>query len=94
MTGVPIPPPGAPSSFEFDLLYFFLTGVTAFFVVLIGVLVVYFTIRYRRPLPDEGGAGIHSSLILELTWTIIPLVLSMVMFVWSASLFFRMSKPP
>jgi len=43
---------------------------------------------------DEVGADIHGPLILELTWTIIPLLLSMVMFVWGASLFFQMSKPP
>jgi cytochrome c oxidase subunit 2 len=95
MTGIPILPPSASSvSNEVDLLYFFLTGVTAFFVVLVGVLVVYFTIRYRRRHPDEVGADIHGSLVLELTWTIIPLLLSMVMFVWGASLFFRLSKPP
>ena len=75
--------PGA-SSVEFDQLYFFLTGVTAFFVVVLGVLVVYFTIRYRRD-SDEVGADTHGALILELTWTIIPLVLSTVMFLWGAS---------
>jgi cytochrome c oxidase subunit 2 len=95
MTGIPILPPSASSvSTEVDLLYFFLTGVTAFFVVLVGALVVYFTVRYRRRHPDEVGADIHGSLALELTWTIIPLLLSMVMFVWGASLFFRLSKPP
>ena len=95
MTGIPILPPRASaSSTEFDLLYFFLTGVTAFFVVLVAVLVVYFTIRYRRRHPNETGADIHGSLVLELTWTIIPLLISMVMFGWGASLFYRMSKPP
>ena len=95
MTGIPILPPRASAaSTEFDLLYFFLTGVTAFFVVLVGVLVVYFTVRYRRRHPSETGADIHGSLVLELTWTIIPLLISMVMFGWGASLFYRMSKPP
>ena len=40
------------------------------------------------------GADIHGSLVLELTWTIIPFILSMVMFVWGADLFFRLSRPP
>ena len=95
MTGIPILPPSASSvSTEVDLLYLFLTGVTAFFVVLVAALVVYFAIKYRRRHPGEVGADIHGSLVLELTWTIIPLVLSMVMFAWGASLFFRLSKPP
>jgi len=93
--GIPLLPPSASSvSTEMDLLYFFLTGVTAFFVVLVAALVVFFTIRYRRRSPDEVGADIHGSLVLELTWTIIPLLLSMVMFGWGASLFFRLSRPP
>jgi cytochrome c oxidase subunit 2 len=95
MNGIPIFPPSA-SSFatEMDLLYFFLIAVSAFFVVLVAALVVYFTIRYRRRHPAEVGADIHGSLVLELTWTIIPLVLVMVMFFWGASLFFRLARPP
>src|ERR1051325_7423059 len=93
--GIPFLPPNASSvSTEMDLLYFFLTGVTAFFVVLVAALVVFFTVKYRRRAPTDVGADIHGSLVLELTWTIIPLMLSMVMFGWGASLFFRLSKPP
>ena len=58
------------------------------------LVVVFFTIKYRRRHPDDVGADIHGSLVLELTWTIIPFVLSMVMFVWGASLFYRLSRPP
>jgi cytochrome c oxidase subunit 2 len=94
-TGIPFFPPNASSvATEMDLIYLFLTGVSAFFVVLVSALVVYFTIKYRRRHPDEVGADIHGSLALELTWTVIPLVLAMVMFVWGASLFYRLSRPP
>ena len=67
---------------------------TAFFVVLVALLVVVFAVKFRRRHPDEVGANIHGSLVLELAWTIIPLVLAMVMFGWGASLFFRLSRPP
>jgi len=94
-TGIPFLPPNASTAAtEFDLLYLFLTGVTAFFVVLVAFLVVFFAVKYRRRHPDDVGADIHGSLVLELTWTIIPLILSMVMFGWGASLFYRMSRPP
>ena len=79
---------------EMDLLYLFIAAVSAFFVVLVAALVVIFTIKFRRRSPDEVGADIHGSLVLELTWTFIPFVLSMVMFVWGADLFFRLSRPP
>jgi cytochrome c oxidase subunit II len=77
-----------------DLLYAFIVAVCAFFTVLVAALVLYFTIKYRRRHPDEVGADIHGSLALELTWTFIPLVLSLVMFAWGASLFFRLATPP
>jgi len=77
-----------------DLLYAFIVAVCAFFTVLVAALVVYFTVKYRRRNPDDVGADIHGSLSLELTWTFIPFVLSLVMFAWGASLFFRLATPP
>lgn len=77
-----------------DLLYLFLTVTSAFFVVLVAALVFFFAIKYRRRHPDDVGADIHGSLVLELTWTVIPFILSMIMFVWGADLFFRLSRPP
>ena len=32
--------------------------------------------------------------MLEITWTVIPLLITMVIFVWGASVFFAMSRPP
>jgi cytochrome c oxidase subunit 2 len=92
---IPFLPPSASSvATQVDLLFLFLTGVTAFFVVLVAALVVFFTVKFRRRQPDAVGDNIHGSLVLELIWTIIPLILSMVMFAWGADLFFRMSRPP
>ncbi len=54
----------------------------------------FFTIKYRRRHPDDVGADIHGSLVLEIVWTFIPFVLSMIMFAWGASLFYRLSRPP
>jgi cytochrome c oxidase subunit II len=94
-TPFPLMPPSASTvATEMDLLYLFITAVSAFFVVLVAALVVIFAIKFRRRHPDEVGADIHGSLVLELTWTFIPFVLSMIMFVWGADLFFRLSRPP
>jgi cytochrome c oxidase subunit 2 len=91
----PLFPPSASSvATEMDLLYLFIAAVSAFSVVLVAALVVVFAIKFRRRHADEVGADIHGSLILELTWTFIPFVLAMIMFVWGADLFFRLSRPP
>jgi cytochrome c oxidase subunit 2 len=77
-----------------DALYFFLVAVTAFFAVLIAVLVAVFAVKFHRKHDEEVGDAIHGSLALELLWTIIPLGITMVMFVWGAQVFFHMTRPP
>src|SRR6187455_2736251 len=94
-TPFPLFPPNASTvAGEMDLLYLFIFLVSAFFTVLVVALIGYFTVKYRRLTPDAVGADIHGSLSLELTWTFIPFLLSMVMFGWGASLFFRLATPP
>ena len=63
---------------QVDALYFFLVAVTAFFTVLIAVLVVVFAVKFHRRHDDEVGEVIHGSLALELLWTFIPLGITMV----------------
>jgi cytochrome c oxidase subunit 2 len=79
---------------QIDAIYFFMVAVTAFFAVLIGVLVVVFAVKFRRRHADEIGVAIHGSLALELLWTVIPLGIAMVMFAWGAKVFFDVYRPP
>ena len=79
---------------QVDAIYFFMVAVTAFFSLLIAVLVVVFAIKYRRKSDDEVGVAIHGSLALELMWTFIPLAIAMVMFAWGAKVFFDLYRPP
>lgn len=79
---------------DVDLLYFFILAVCSFFAILVSAAVLYFAVKYRRRHADEVGADIHGSIALELLWTVIPFVLSMVMFVWGADVYFRLAKPP
>ena len=77
-----------------DALYFFLVGISVFFSLLIAGLIVFYAVKYRRRAPDEIGANIHGSLLLEIGWSVIPLLITMVIFVWGASVFFAMARPP
>ncbi len=88
------PPQASTGAASVDMLYFFFVSVTAFFSLLIAMCVVTFAVRYHRRAPDEVGAPIHGSLILELTWTFIPLAIALVMFVWSSHVYFELTTPP
>jgi cytochrome c oxidase subunit 2 len=77
-----------------DALYFFLIGVTAFFSLLIAGLIVVYAVKFRRRSPDSVGARITGGLVLEITWSVIPLGIVLTIFAWGASVFFAMARPP
>jgi cytochrome c oxidase subunit 2 len=77
-----------------DQLYFFLLGVSVFFATLILILIIAFAVKYRRRSDDEQPRPISGNLGLEILWTLVPLSLTLVMFVWGARLFFITFYPP
>jgi len=77
-----------------DALYFFLIAVAAFFILLVAGITVYAAVRYRRRAANDVGEPMHGSLGLEIAWTAIPLIIVLVIFGWSASIFFSMASPP
>jgi cytochrome c oxidase subunit II len=94
-TGTPLFPESASTmAGRVDALYFFLLAVSAFFSLLIAGLIVYFAIRYHRRRPGSVGESSHGGMILEITWTVVPLLITMVIFVSGASVYFAMARPP
>jgi cytochrome c oxidase subunit II len=78
-----------------DALYFFLLGVAAFFTVAIFVAIVFLALFYRRSAVRNRTRS-HSGKvwILEVTWIVIPFLLTMSMFLWGADLYFDIRTPP
>jgi len=94
-SGTPLFPESASTmASRVDALYFFLLAISVFFSLLIAGLIVFYAVKYRRRAADSVGSEIKGGLVLELTWTIVPLLITMVIFVWGASVFFAMSRPP
>jgi cytochrome c oxidase subunit 2 len=76
-----------------DALYAFLMTITVIGLVLVGALVFGFSIRYRKA-RSPIATQVEGSTLLEATWTIIPLALFMVAWIWGALLYFRIYDPP
>lgn len=75
-----LPPPDSSTAAAVDRVFYFILGVSAFFFVLIIALMCLFVILYRRrPGEEAPGSASHSNL-LEITWTIIPVILVVIMF--------------
>jgi cytochrome c oxidase subunit II len=77
-----------------DYLYFYLTGVTIVMTALIFAVVFFFAIKYRRKSEHEVPKPIHGSLILEISWSIIPFIVMLTFFWWGAQIFFENASPP
>ena len=95
LEGIPLFPEQASNlAPEVDNLYFFITAVTAFFAILVTVLVIVFAIKYRDKTGQRVGAPITGSIPLELGWSIIPFFISMAIFAWATIVFFHLVRAP
>lgn len=77
-----------------DHLYYFLTAIDLFFTAVIFLTIFYFAIRYRRRTEEDQPEQIEGNLTLEIAWTVMPLGLVTLVFLWGTSLFIRNSRPP
>jgi cytochrome c oxidase subunit 2 len=92
---IPLVPDSASTfSWQVDALYFYLSGVTLFFALLISAVMIFFVIRYRRRTPYEIPRPIAGSHKLETVWTVIPFLIAMTMFAWGARVYFTQYKAP
>jgi cytochrome c oxidase subunit 2 len=78
---------------DVDRAFYFILGVSIFFTVLIVAVTILFLIRYRaRPGHEVQKSPSHST-SLELTWSIIPAVLVVMMFFYGFSGYMKMYEP-
>jgi len=76
-----------------DALIFFLILISLVGLTLVILLIVGFSIRYRKE-RHPVAVQIEGSILLESTWTIIPLGLFLIAFVWGSLIYFRVYTPP
>jgi cytochrome c oxidase subunit 2 len=94
-SGIPLFPEQASTlAPRVDNLYFFIVAVTAFFAIAVTVVVIVFAVKYRTDDPLAVGDRIHGSIPLELAWSIIPFIISLVIFAWASDVFFDLVRPP
>lgn len=89
-----VPDSASTVSGKVDALYFYLSGVTVFFTLLISGVLIFFVIKYRRRNPFEIPRPIDGSHKLETLWSVIPFIIAMSMFAWGAQIYFENSRPP
>jgi cytochrome c oxidase subunit II len=94
MTGFPLFPEVASTiAGGVDLLYVFLIVVSAFFSTLIFAFILFFAVKYRRK-PGKAAEQVDEGLALEVAWSVVPFLITLVMFTWGSSLYIANSRVP
>ncbi|HYO07926.1 MAG TPA: cytochrome c oxidase subunit II [Tepidisphaeraceae bacterium] len=75
-----LPPKASTVAPDVDALFNWILGITIFFCLLIFIGIVVFGIKYRHRRGHEGGNSPGHSTALELTWTIIPTIIVLIIF--------------
>src|ERR1035437_4915045 len=87
------PPEASKIAPQMDALYLYMVLVRLIGLTIVVLLITAFSIIYskeRHPVAEQ----VEGSTLLEATWTIIPLGLFLMMFVWGALIYFRVFTPP
>lgn len=88
-------PPGASAyANQVDALFYSLLGFTALVVFGVAGTIVYFCFKYRAGSRADRTHRVTRSIPIEFAWTGIPILISIALFVWGATIYFFMFRPP
>ena len=87
------PPDASTFAKDTDSTFTFITWVCIVFFVLIVGLMFYYMVKYRRKSEDEVTPHISHNLALEVTWSVVPIILVIYMFYVGYKAYDRMMDP-
>lgn len=79
---------------EHDWAFYFIYWLSVVAFVVGGAVSIAFAVRFRRKSPDQRTSPLRDHLPLELTWTIIPTIIFIFLFVIGFRTFVKQSTPP
>ena len=89
-----LPPKASTYAPEVDRVFNGILLITTFFCLLIFAGMLYFAIKYRHRPGHEGGESPGHSTALELTWTIVPTIIVLVVFYYGFRGYLDMTVVP
>ncbi len=81
-------------AWQVDALYFYIIAICLFFGVGVVIFIAIFAFQYKEKEKFATPEEIHGSNILEITWTAIPFVIAMTIFVFGTIVFFNLYRMP
>jgi len=88
-----LPSRGSAFAGDVDSLFWFITWVSVFFFVLITVLIFYAVWKYKYR-PGRRTTHLEHNTKLEITWTVVPTIILVVVFFWGFNGYIAGAVPP
>ena len=89
-----IPPQASTSAHQIDWLFIALVAIMLFFLIGVFFPITWFAIKYRRGSNANRSNPSHGSNLIEISWTTLPVVLSVALFSWGAVAYYHIERPP
>lgn len=89
-----LPPAKSTLAGETDALFYFINITSLILLTGITIAIIYFSWKYRRRSENDVTPVITHNSKLEITWSIIPLILVMIVFGWGFTGYVNLSTPP
>ncbi|MEX2436361.1 MAG: cytochrome c oxidase subunit II [Balneolaceae bacterium] len=89
-----LPPARSTMAGETDALFHFINMTSAIFLIGITFAILFFAWKYRRKSNDDVTPVITHNSKLEITWSVIPLILVMIVFGWGFTGYINLATPP
>lgn len=89
-----MPVDGSTHTAHTDWLFYGILALTFFCFIAITVAVVYFVLKYRRRPGHEAERSSEHNDALEITWTIIPSIICVFIFIWGWEGFVNVQTTP
>lgn len=77
-----------------DLFTFSVVGIGSFFGIIVVMVIIYFLTIYNHDSKANRSDPVEEHTVIELAWSIAPLIIVLTIFVWSAKIYFDIYTPP
>jgi cytochrome c oxidase subunit II len=88
------PPQASEQAWEVDAIFWSLTLLSGLIVIGLFLVITLFLIRYRANSTASRTMADLPATYAEVTWTLIPMIIFIGLFIWGALVFANASKPP
>jgi len=87
-------PPLLSTTDTVDPIFYYILGVSAFFLVAIAVVMIVFVVKYHRRRHPYPTSQVSQNLALEITWTVIPTLIALSMFYYGWAGYLTLQRAP